>query len=87
MVSPFRSYIIRWAQERTRYLLSLGKPQNDYLYKTTLSRRLLRFHQPGDEVYAQTMESFFIKVLKSPRSYDFLKQIELDDMVVNIKKF
>ena len=47
----------------------------------------MRFHQPGDEVYAQTMESFFIKVLKSPRSYDFLKQIELDDMVVNIKKF
>ena len=33
------------------------------------------------------MESFFIKVLKSPRSYDFLKQIELDDIVDNMKKF
>ena len=33
------------------------------------------------------MESFFIKVLKSPRSYDFLTQIELDDIVDNIKKF
>ena len=32
------------------------------------------------------MESF-IKVFKSPRSYDFLKQIELDDMVDNMKKF
>ena len=30
---------------------------------------------------------FFIKVLKSPRSYDFLKQIELDDIVDNMKKF
>ena len=29
---------------------------------------------------------FFIKVLKSPRSYDFLKQIELDDTVDNMKK-
>ena len=36
-------------------LFSLGKPQNDFLYKTDLSRRLLRFHQPGDVVYAQTM--------------------------------
>ena len=33
------------------------------------------------------MESFFIKVLKFPRSYDFLTQIELDDIVDNIKKF
>ena len=33
------------------------------------------------------MESFFIKVLKSPRSYDFLKQIELDYIVHNMKKF
>ena len=30
---------------------------------------------------------FFIKVLKSPRSYDFLKQIELDYIVHNMKKF
>jgi len=33
------------------------------------------------------MESLFIKVLKSPRSYGFLKQIELDDIVDNMKKF
>ena len=51
-----------------------------------LSRRLLRFHQPGDVVYAQTMESF-IKVLKSTLSYDFLKQIDLDDIVDTMKKF
>ena len=55
--------------------ISYGNLQNDYLYKTALSRRLLRFHQPGDVVYAQTMESFFIKVLKSTRSYDFLKKL------------
>ena len=30
---------------------------------------------------------FFIKVLKSPRSYDFLKQIELVYIVHNMKKF
>ena len=68
-------------------LYHYGKLQSDYLYKTTLSRRLLRFHQPGDVVYAQAMESFFIKVLESPLSYDFLKQIELDDIVDNMKKF
>ena len=51
-----------------------------------LSRRLLHFHQPGDVVYAQTMESF-IKVLKSTLSYDFLKQIDLDDIVDTMKKF
>ena len=33
------------------------------------------------------MDSFFIEVLKSPQSYDFLKQIELDDIVDNTKKF
>ena len=33
------------------------------------------------------MESFIIKVLKSPQSYDFLTQIELDDIVDNMKKF
>ena len=33
------------------------------------------------------MVCFFIKVLKSPRSYDFLKQIELDDIIDNMKKF
>jgi len=31
--------------------------------------------------------AFFIRLLKSPRSYDILKQIELDNMVDNIKKF
>ena len=44
-------------------LFSRGKPQNDYLFKTALSRRLLRFHQPGDVVYAQTMESFLSRFL------------------------
>ena len=48
--------------------------------KLHLARRLLRFHQSGDVIYAQTMESFFIKVLKYPRNYDFLKQIKLDDI-------
>ena len=43
MIGSFRSYI------------KCLKPQNDYFYKTALSRRLLRFHQPGDVVYAQTM--------------------------------
>ena len=71
MIGPFESYIIS------------VKPQNE----TALSRTLLRFHQPGDVVYAQKMESFFIKTLKSPRSYDFLKQIELDDIVDNMTKF
>ena len=33
------------------------------------------------------MVCFFIKVLKSPPSYDFLKQIELDDIIDNMKKF
>ena len=28
-----------------------------------------------------------MKVLKSPRSYDFLKQIELDDIVDNMNNF
>ena len=30
---------------------------------------------------------FLIKVLESPLSYHFLKQIELDDTVENMKKF
>ena len=62
---------------------SLGKPQNEYFHKTALSRRLLRFHKPGNVVYAQTKESFLSRFLnlKSQPSYDFLKQIELDDMV------
>ena len=30
---------------------------------------------------------FFIKVHKSPRSYDFSKQIELDDIIDNKEKF
>ena len=33
------------------------------------------------------MESFLIKVFKSPYGYDFLMQIELDDIVDNTKKF
>ena len=49
-------------------------------------RRLLRFQQPGDVVYAKTMD-FFIKLLKSSRSHDFLKQIELDDTVDSMKNF
>ena len=49
--------------------------------------RLLLFHQPGDVVYAQTMVCIFYQGFKSPRSYDFLKQIELDDIVDNMKKF
>ena len=36
-----------------------GKPQNDYLYIIALSSRRLRFRQPGDVVYAQTIKSFF----------------------------
>ena len=78
MIGPFRPYIIS------------GKPQNDYLYKAALSRRrLLCSHQPGDVVYTQTLESFLIKVFKSPRSYDFLRQTELDAKVTvdNMKKF
>ena len=59
--------------------------------KTALSRRLLRFHQPGDAVYIyiymQQWCLFFIKVLKSPRNYDFLEQIELDDTVDKMKTF
>ena len=52
MIGPFRSYLIS------------GKPQNaDYLYKTALSLRLLRFHHPGDVVYAQTMEYFLSRFL------------------------
>ena len=47
MIGPFRSYI------------KCRKPQNDYFYKTALSRRLLRFHQPGDVVYEQTMVCVF----------------------------
>ena len=45
MIGPFRSYIIS------------GKLQNEYLYKTALCRRPLRFHQSGDVLYVQTMES------------------------------
>ena len=47
----------------------------------------MRFHQQGDVVYSQTMESFFIKVFKPPWNYDFLKQIEQDDIADNMKKF
>ena len=58
--------------------ISHGKPQNDYLYKTVLSRRLLRFHRPGDVVYAQTMETFLSR---------FLNVHGLYGIVDNIKKF
>ena len=47
MIGPFRSFIIS------------GKLQNEYLYKAALRRTLLRFHQPGDVVYVQTMEFLF----------------------------
>ena len=62
-------------------MIQVTTTQGDYLYKTALSNRLLRFDQLVHVVYAQTMESFFIEVLKSPGSYDFVKQIKLDDMV------
>ena len=63
MIDPLLSYI-------TIY----GKLQNDYLYKTTLSRRLLRFHPLGDVVYAQTMESFLSRFLiKEATELRFLK--------------
>ena len=76
MIGPFRSYI------------KCRKPQNVYFYKTALSRRLLRFHQPGDRCSICTNNGvFFIKVHKSPRSYDFSKQIELDDIIDNKEKF
>ena len=38
--------------------------QNDYLYKTTLSRRLLHLHQPGDIVLRTNNGVFFINVHK-----------------------
>ena len=47
----------------TSFSLGTCKPQNEYLYKTVLSRRLLRFHKPGDVVYAQTKESFLSRFL------------------------
>ena len=47
MISPFRSYIIR------------GKPQNDYLYKAALRRRLLRFHQPCTRCSISTNNGVF----------------------------
>ena len=66
MIGPFRSSIqyhkvslfheaivVSEAPRCTSF--SLGKPQNDNLYKAALRRRLLRFHQPGDVVYSQTM--------------------------------
>ena len=42
-------------------ILVQGKPQNDYLYKTAVSSRRLRFRQPGDVVYAQTIRRLFNK--------------------------
>ena len=71
-------------------LFSLGKPQNDFLYKTALSRRLLRFHQPGDVVYAQRMESFLSRFsnLHGATISSLLKQTVLCIHVVeNMKKF
>ena len=53
-------------------LFSLGKPQNDFLYKTDLSRGLSAFSPARCVVYGlQKQWSLFIKVLKSPGSYDF----------------
>ena len=69
-------------------MVRFGKLQNDYLYKTTLTRRLLRFQQPGDVVYAQTMESFFLsRFLNLHGATISSKQIELDDIVDNMRKF
>ena len=58
-------------------------------YKTALSRRLSEAFSPARwcSICTNNRVFFFIKVLKSPRSYDFLKQIELDDIVDNMKKF
>ena len=71
--------IYDWSVSIRYYIVSLKTTIFTKLMKTVLSRRLPRFHQPVDVV--QTMASFFIKVLKSPQSYYFLKQIELDGIV------
>ena len=70
-------------------LFSLRKPQNDFLYKTDLSRRLLSFHQTGDVVYAQTMESLLSRFLNlhGATICSLLKQTALDNIVDNMKKF
>ena len=66
MISPFRSYIMHMVSLKTTISSN-----------SALSRRLPRF----PVVYPQTMETFFFtKVLKSARSCDFWKQIELDDI-------
>ena len=38
-------------------------------------------------IFSLGAPDFLIKVLKSPRRYDFLKQIDLDDIVDKMKKF
>ena len=52
-IGPFRSSLVSILYHKVSprenevlHSLLVGKPQNDYLYKTALSRRLLRFHQP-----------------------------------------
>ena len=46
-------------------------------FKLTISTKLHLF-------VADKGGFFFVKVLESPLSYDFLKQIELDDIVDNM---
>ena len=55
--------LLSYGAPRLELRYHYGKLQNDYLYKTILSRRLLRFHQPVDVVYAQTMESSLSRFL------------------------
>ena len=74
MIGPFRSYISRIS------------------FKTTIFTKL---HIVVDSAFSPARwfsirtnnEVLFIKVLESPLSYDFLKQIELDDIVDSMKKF
>ena len=85
-IGPFRSYNIRWAQERMRLLILSWLVS----LKTTIFTKL---HLVVDFCVFTSQDrvcinngAFFIKVLyKSPRSYDFLKQIELDNMVDRLR--
>ena len=52
-IGPFRSYIIS------------GEPQNEYLYKAALSRRLLRFHLPSDSIYTNNDVFFLSRFLNN----------------------
>ena len=75
MIGPFRSYI------------KCRKPQNVYFYKTALSRRLLRFHQPGDVVYAQTMVFFLPRFINLCGATISQNKLTLDDIINNKEKF